>query len=125
MVKLIKAECNNPYPLCVHYGFLIGDIVIHNTPGKTNPYGGNIVTEKWIDFVGDRNIYAVEDTTLQESDVWEYYENNKTKKFSPVAFNCEQFANDVLTGVKKSSLLTRTLFLLGFGYFIYKKLKKN
>ena len=125
MVRLIKAECNNPYPLCVHYGFLIGDVVIHNTPDKTNISGGNIITEKWIDFLASRNIYEIEDTTLKESDVWEYYEKNKTKKFSPITFNCEQFANDVLIGVKKSSILSRTLFLLGLGYFALKKLKKN
>jgi hypothetical protein len=50
MIKLIKASCDNEYPLCVHYGFLVGDVVVHNTPDKTNPYGGNIVAQSFENF---------------------------------------------------------------------------
>jgi len=125
MVQLIKAECNSKYPLCVHYGFLFGDMVMHNTPDQKNNAGGNVVTEKWIDFLSKRSIYKIEDTNLKESDLWNYYENNKNKKFNTFSFNCEQFANDVLHGVKKSSILNRSLFLLGIGYLFYKKIQKN
>lgn len=124
MIKLIKASCNNEYPLCVHYGFLIGDVVVHNTPDQINPYGGNIVTQSWDGFKSDREIYSMEDIDIPAAKVWAYYEKNKTKKFNVITFNCEQFANDVISGVKKSSILTRTLVLLGFGYFLWKKSKK-
>lgn len=125
MIKLVKASCNNDYPLCVHYGFLIGDVVVHNTPDRINPYGGNIVAQSWDGFKSDRQIYSMEEINVPASKVWEYYEKNRTKKFNAITFNCEQFANDVISGVKKSSILTRTLILLGFGYFLWKKSKKN
>ena len=124
MIKLVKASCNNDYPLCVHYGFLIGDVVVHNTPDRINPYGGNIVAQSWDGFKSDRQIYSMEEINVPASKVWEYYEKNRTKKFNAITFNCEQFANDVISGVKKSSILTRTLVLLGFGYFLWKKSKK-
>lgn len=124
MIKLVKASCNNEYPLCVHYGFLIGNVVVHNTPDQINPYGGNIVAQSWDGFKNDREIYSMEDIDIPAAKVWAYYENNKTKKFNVITFNCEQFANDVISGVKKSSILTRTLVLLGFGYFLWKKSKK-
>jgi hypothetical protein len=125
MIKLVKASCNSDYPLCVHYGFLVGDVVVHNTPDLFNPYGGNIVAQGYENFKRDRTIYEVEDIDIPASKVWAYYENNRTKKFNAITFNCEQFANDVISGVKKSSILTRSLVLLGFGYFIWKKSKKN
>lgn len=125
MIKLVKASCNNDYPLCVHYGFLIGDVVVHNTPDRINPYGGNIVAQSWDGFKSDRQLYSMEEINVPASKVWEYYEKNRTKKFNAITFNCEQFANDVISGVKKSSILTRTLILLGFGYFLWKKSKKN
>lgn len=124
MIKLIKASCNNEYPLCVHYGFLIGNVVVHNTPDQINPYGGNIVAQSWDGFKNDREIYSMEDIDIPAAKIWAYYEKNKTKKFNVITFNCEQFANDVISGVKKSSILTRTLVLLGFGYFLWKKSKK-
>ena len=123
MIKLIKASCDNEYPLCVHYGFLVGDVVVHNTPDKINPYGGNIVAQSFENFKKERTIYAVEDLDIPASKVWAYYEKHRTKKFNTITFNCEQFANDVISGVKKSSILTRTLVLLGLGYFIWKKSK--
>jgi hypothetical protein len=125
MIKLIKASCDNEIPLCVHYGFLIGDVVVHNTPNKINPYGGNIVTQPWDNFKQERTIYAIEDLDISASQVWAYYEKHRTKKFNNITFNCEQFANDVILGVKKSSILTRTIVLLGLGYFIWKKSKNN
>jgi len=125
MTKLIKAECNNEYPFCVHYAFLIGDTVIHNTPDRENFYGGNIVTEKWIDFLSKRNVYSIEDIDTKAEKIWDYLDRNKTKKFNPITYNCEQFANDVMTGVKSSSLLTRWLFLVGFTYVLIKKIKKS
>lgn len=123
MIKLVKASCNNEYPLCVHYGFLVGDVVVHNTPDRINPYGGNIVAQSWDGFKSDRQIYAIEETNIPASKIWEYYEKNRTKQFNAFTFNCEQFTNDVISGRKKSSILTKALVLLGLGYFIYKKSK--
>jgi hypothetical protein len=125
MVKLIKASCDSSYPLCVHYGFLINDVVVHNTPAITNNFGGNIVTQKLEAFKNDREIYEIVDLDLDQKVVWDYAEKNKTKKFNYVSFNCEQFANDVISGNKKSSILARSLILLGIGLFIWKKSKKN
>lgn len=125
MVKLIKASCDSSYPLCVHYGFLINDVVVHNTPGAVNNFGGNIITQKLDAFKSDRDIYEIVDLNLDQKRVWDYAEKNKKKKFNYLSFNCEQFANDVISGNKSSSILARSVVLLGIGLFIWKKSKKN
>ena len=125
MVKLVKASCNNNYPFCVHYGFLIGDTIIHNTPERENSYGGNIVTEKFELFKSKRKIHSIEDTNLSEDQVWSYVDKNKNRKFDYLNYNCQQFANEVMTGKKKLSILSRALILLSIGYIAYKKTKKK
>jgi hypothetical protein len=124
MIKLIKASCDNEYPLCVHYGFLVGDVVVHNTPDKTNPYGGNIVAQSFENFKKERTIYAIEDLDIPASKVWAYYEKHRTKKFNAITFNCEQFANDVISGVKKSSILYQSPCFIRAWVFYLEKIKK-
>lgn len=113
MTKLIKAECNNIYPLCIHYGFLVGNMVIHNTPSKENAYGGNIIIEPYSDFEKDREIFSIEDVNIPEQQILDYYERNKSKKFNAITFNCQQFVNDVLSGKKGLSIIIKVALIVG------------
>lgn len=119
MVKLVKASCDSALPFCVHYGFLIDNLVIHNTPGMENNYGGNIVAQSFDDFKKERKIFEIEDIDIKPQKVFDYANENKTRKFNYLTYNCQQFANQIIKGVKYTSVLTRALILAGVGIFIY------
>jgi hypothetical protein len=120
MVKLIKASCDTSLPFCVHYGFLINDVVVHNTPGMKNEFGGNIVTQKYEDFKKERKIYDVLNVNVKPQKVFNYAKRHESKKFNALTYNCQQFANDVITGVKYSSILSRAVLFLIVGTIVYK-----
>ena len=121
-VQLIKAKCNNNYPLCVHYAFLVNNRVIHNTPSKVNPFGGNIIVESFNTFKKEREIFSIEPLNVSAEKILSYYEKNKDKKFNYLTYNCEQFINDAINGNKSTSLLMRWLLFLGGSYYLINKL---
>lgn len=112
MTKVIESECNNIVPLCVHHAFLVDDMVIHNTPSKTNIHGGNIIIEPFDDFKSDRKILSIKDIDTPSGRIFDYYEANKGRKFNSITFNCEQFVNDVMNGKKGLSVLTKIALIV-------------
>jgi hypothetical protein len=119
---ILTTDCIN-IPLCNHYGILFRengiDYVLHNTPSKFNNVKGNVIIETYSEFMQNRILLKREFVNLTIPQIKEYAYRNMSKKWDSVEYNCETLKNEIITGNKGSTVMTRvigisalTLFLL-------------
>lgn len=113
---IIKSEA---LPSGRHFGIVIIDksskkYVIHNTPYKTNIFGGSVIIEELENYLKEQRILETQKTNLDQELILHYYERNKYKKFNIITFNCESFINKIQYGDGMSNQVRTTgLIVLG------------
>ena len=99
---IIKTELNDVFRGTRHFGIVIIEdgkkYVIHNTPYKTNAYGGSLIIEEFSQFKKDQRILETEKTAIAKDLILKTYEKHKRKKFNFLTFNCEGFINKIRYG---------------------------
>lgn len=113
-------------PICYHVGISVkehdGLYIYHNTPSLFNKFGGNLVAEPLNDILKKRTVLkVVPQKEICPDTVREYCFNNRTRRWSAVKFNCEDFVNDIFK-CRKYSKIRHGLFL-GIGVFLISTLK--
>ena len=122
MAYLLTTDSKN-IPLVNHYGILFNeneiDYVLHNTPSKKNNVKGNVIIETYPEFIKDRTLYSKNFLDITNSQIKEYAYKNMRQKWDAVDYNCETLKNEIITGNKGTTVMTRvigisalTLFLL-------------
>ena len=97
-----------------HVGLLLWNnnepFVFHNNDRGTNKYGGGIRIESLKAFMQGRKFYKLEPIE-KKAVTWEkalaYVEQNKSRQYHPVWYNCEHFISELLKGEKNSPQLNR------------------
>ena len=90
--------------------------VYHNTPTKTNPFGGNILLEPLSEYLAaGRKMLSVESTNMTRKELLARNEWLKTKKFHWFEFNCEHYVSGMVDGEPKSSQIKKWGLCIGVG----------
>lgn len=114
MATLLITDCIN-IPMCKHYGILFVDngvqYVLHNTPSKKNNVLGNVIIETLPEFIKNRTLLETKQIDLSIYNIKKYAYENMHKKWDAVEYNCETLANEVISGSKGTTIMTR---ILGF-----------
>lgn len=99
--NIVITNCTN-LPLCFHVGITClynGEMcVFHNTPSKTNGYGGNVICEPLYKFLSDRKINAIYPTNIPTEKILQNFNQIKNKKYNALNFNCESYINQLING---------------------------
>ena len=115
---IVKTELNDVFRHTRHFGIVIIEdgkkFVIHNTPYKTNAYGGSLIIEEFSQFKKDQRILETEKTAIAKDLILKTYEKHKRKKFNFLTFNCEGFINKIRYGDSMSNQV-RTGGLIAIG----------
>ena len=112
MAYILTTDCIN-IPLCNHYGILFRengvDYVLHNTPSKTNTVKGNVVIETYPEFIKNRTLISKNFLDITIPQIKEYAYKNMSKKWDAIDYNCETLKNEIITGAKGTTIMTRIL----------------
>ena len=97
------------YCLCGEWN----SVCFNNAPSVQNKYGGNIVFQSLDEFIGtgvdERKMLDVYSSPLNESQILEYTNKNKKRKWDDIVFNCESYVNEMLKNGEESTQLGRVL----------------
>jgi len=95
-------------PLCYHVGILVSEngqpFVYHNTPTAKNEAGGNIVAQSFDDFMKNRKVLKTIATDNNPDLVRQHAFENRFKQWDALAYNCEDYVNEVKYCERKSTL---------------------
>lgn len=96
-------------PLCYHVGILavVDDqiLVFNNTPGAKNKWGGNVVAQPLEAFMKKRKLLKVAPGPGQcTSEIVAHAFENRHRTWDALAYNCEDYVNEVLFCKKQSRL---------------------
>ena len=113
---IIKTTCHK-IPLCYHLAIVYVEngtvYVFNNAPSVQNKYGGNIVFQSLDEFIGtgvdERKMLDVYSSPLNESQILEYTNKNKKRKWDDIVFNCESYVNEMFKNGEESTQLGRVL----------------
>jgi len=98
-------------PIISHYGIISREtddfMVYHNDPDKFNFLGGNIVSEKFEDWIKGKEIITVYNTGISKEEILKWVNENKYKKYDVLKFNCEHF----ITNIKNKNGISPQVFL--------------
>ena len=100
------------------------DYVLHNTPSKKNKFEGNVVIDKYLDFIKDRELISKEIINLNTTQIKEYANKCKNKKWHFLTYNCETMKNEIITGSKGTNVMTRLIGVVAIAFILF-RLKKN
>jgi hypothetical protein len=126
---IIKTDCHIPF--CYHLAICVVDgnnvYVYNNTPVHQNEYGGNIILQPINDFIdGDnRKIFSVKSSNLSQNDIINYVNNNKSRVWDSVTFNCETMMNEMLQNGDSTTQLTRNFFVISILAILLVLISKN
>ncbi len=125
---IIKASMDK-YPFIYHYGIVIvtnGKVrIINNTPDEKNEYGGNIVSYSPEKFFTTRKLIHIYHTNITKERILKVVEQNKSRPFNLLTFNCEHFIYEIKDGTPSSPQVRYWLFnIVGFLLIITTLLNK-
>ena len=125
---IIKARMDR-YPFIFHYGIVVvinGKVnIIHNTPDEKNEYGGNIVCYTPEKFFSTRQLISIQHTKISKERILKVVEQNKSRPFNLLTFNCEHFIYEIKDGIPSSPQVRYWLFnIVGFLLIITTLLNK-
>ncbi|MDQ6482347.1 hypothetical protein [Dyadobacter sp. LHD-138] len=88
-------------PFIQHVGVILVNspnniLVYHNSPTKTNPFGGSVIAEPLKEWIAVRSVIEVKETMLSKAEIEQGYENMKYLKFNLLNFNCEHFVTGLV-----------------------------
>ena len=105
---IITAKVHS-FKLLRHVGYVVKEeneiFVIHNTPDKKNPFGGNIIKETLQEFCESRSPLTVERTGKTKEEIESYAAQKKHIVFDTIKHNCEHFVNGIKEGYERSPQL--------------------
>lgn len=108
--NILITNCIN-LPLCFHVGITClynGEMcVFHNTPSKTNGYGGNVICEPLYKFLSNRKINSIYQTNILTEKIVKNFSEVKNKKWDALNFNCESYINQLMNGDTGTTQLER------------------
>jgi hypothetical protein len=96
---IITTKCSDyMWPLCKHYGIVTNYnnkmCVFHNSPGKFNSAGGNIVAQPLNEFLKERCVMKVDRSNIKSKDVIKYSIDRKYIKWN-MGYNCVKYIEDI------------------------------
>jgi hypothetical protein len=98
----IVSAYGSKIPLVHHWGILVTDendyhYIYHNSPNnKMNGYGGNIIKEKYSDFLAKGyQPFKLIETNLTEEEVEQKTIDYLPRKFNKIFFNCNDYVKNV------------------------------
>jgi len=99
-------------PLLKHKAIVIienGEVLLaHNTPMKTNQFGGNVVVDTLAQFIADgRQILEVSPSCLERPEINRALEQLKYFPFDSFTFNCEHLVSHMVECRKTSPQLQK------------------
>jgi hypothetical protein len=88
--------------------------ILHNTPMKTNEFGGGVVIDTLEDYKSaGREIEKVKTTNLTSEEIKRQFEEIKHLKFNWFTWNCDHFVTQLADGSKKSIQLRTVILIVG------------
>lgn len=126
MASVLVTTCS--YPFCWHRGLAIWEQnelwVYHSTPESRNEAGGNLVRERFEQFMNGRQLLREFPVHIDAGTAQKYYEEKKTDRWT-VFNNCEDVISEMLTGQKGSSLRDMYLKVIGGAVLMYLLFRKR
>lgn len=106
--KIIKVTTRN-FIIIDHYGIMIiengAPVVYHNDNFPENEVGGNVLRQSLDDFMAGRDYQDSKDVWIDANKFYNYVNHNLTMEYNLRTYNCEDFVNEALYGVKRSPQL--------------------
>lgn len=91
---VIKAYAKDEFGV-MHFGIYYNGNVIHCTPSKTNPFGGNIIADKAQDFFDERAINKVYPSSITAEALEAFVKLHPTAMWELYGLNCESFVRRI------------------------------
>lgn len=106
--KIIKVTTRN-FIIIDHYGIMIIEngepVVYHNDSTPENKVGGNVLRQTLAEFMEGREYQDSEQVWIDANKFYNYVNQNLLMEYNLRTYNCEDFVNEALYGVKSSPQL--------------------